>query len=166
MKNRKLFIALTIIFCFALAFSACGKKDTVIKNDVSVDDLVKAVEGKFDSEGLQAMDDSYIAGSLGITDTSKLDGYVVKINVYGTNINEYGIFKAADEASAKALDETVKSYLKMRNETWMKEYMPEEYPKLESAKSEQDGVYVFYTILADADREAFVKEFRSQINAK
>jgi hypothetical protein len=48
----------------------------------------------------------------------------------------------------------------------MKEYMPEEYPKLESAESEQKGVYVIYTILSDSDREAFTKEFRSLINAK
>ncbi len=166
MKKRELIIVLALLLCLCFVISACGKKESGIKSDVSVDTIVEAVESKFNSEGLQAMDDAYIAGSLGIADTTALDGYVVKINVYGTNINEYGIFKAKDENSAKALDETVKAYLKMRNETWMKEYMPEEYPKLESAESEQKGVYVIYTILSESDREAFVKEFRSQINAK
>ena len=165
MKKRELIIVLALLLCLCFVISACGKKESGIKSDVSVDTLEKAVESKFNSEGLQAMDDGYIAGKLGITDTSALDGYVVKINQYGTSIDEYGIFKTKDEASAKALDETVKAYLQLCKDTWMN-YLPEEYPKLESAVSEQKGVYVIYTILSESDREAFVKEFRSQINAK
>lgn len=52
----------------------------------------------------------------------------------GTSIDEFGIFQGADSSQAAELKSAVEAYLQFRLDSWMPEYLPEEFPKLQSAK--------------------------------
>lgn len=138
-----------------LLLGACsGKDDGAVRDDVPVADLVTAIDAQIEgSDGLIEPGDGYIVGSMKL-DPEALGEYVVKISAFSTSINEYGVFKAASPEEAETLEGTLKDYLTMRNETWMTEYLPEEYPKLENAKVVREGCYVLYTILSDTERDA------------
>jgi hypothetical protein len=69
-------------------------------------DLSAAVEADLDSESLIAMEEAYLKGAMKL-DTSLFTDYVVKINAYGVNIDEYGIFKSPDTASVSAVQTAV-----------------------------------------------------------
>lgn len=122
--------------------------------NVPVEDVVSALDaalGKGDS--LVAVDANYIKGYMKI-DVADYEGYAVKINAYGANIDEYGVFKAKDSSQAKEVKSAVEGYLQLRVDSWMDQYMPEEKPKLTSAEVKTNGSYVMYCILSDADKSA------------
>jgi len=143
----------------ALGMCACGSSSDV-RDDVAVDAIADAVAeatGKADS--LTKMDEGYIQGFMRI-DVSECDGFAVFINAYGANIDEFGIFKAGD-GQVKDIEAAVKSYLQLRQDTWMDEYMPEEKPKLTSAEVRTLGNYVIYCILSEDDAAAAFDAFES-----
>jgi hypothetical protein len=146
----------------ALLFSASCAKKEAYRDDVSMAELSAAVEEGLDASGLAAMEESYLKGAMKL-DTSLFADYVVKINAYGVNIDEYGIFKAKDEDSAASVKKAAEDYLKLRRDTWMDEYMPEEKPKLDSARVEARGLYVMYAILSDAQRDRAFESFESAL---
>jgi len=150
----KKFIALTLILAVLFSLCACsGSSDTKVeyKTDVAVSDLSEQISAVNDSWNFIAMDENYIAGAMKI-DVSGYADYVVNINAFGTNVDEYGIFKAKDEASVAAVKADAENYLKFRLDTWMEEYMPEEKPKLEKAEVKVCGLYVMYAIVDDTSR--------------
>jgi len=150
----KKFIAIALILAAILAFCACGNDSgskVEYKTDVTAAQLAEQVTAVNDSWTFVAMDEDYIAGAMKL-DVSGYADYVVNINGFGTNVDEYGIFKAKDEASVAAVKEDAENYLKFRLDTWMEEYMPEEKPKLEKAEVKVCGLYVMYAILDDASR--------------
>ena len=96
-------------------------------------------------------------------DASSFEEFTVRINAFGANIDEYGIFKAADSSQAKEIKAAVEAYLKLRLDTWMDEYMPEEKPKLTSAEVKTKGNYIMYCILSDSDKAAAFSAFESSL---
>lgn len=160
MKRRIVSFALLLVVAVSLLCS-CGKK-AGYKNNVEVGKLAESAEKAAKLEGLSEIDDNYINNrmQLELTDVSE---YVVKVNVYGTNIDEYGIFKAENEKQAKALSAELEDYLKRRDDEWMHEYMPEEYPKLEKAECKSYGNYVVYAILSDDAKSALFADVKSQL---
>lgn len=155
-----------ILLCLAVLclMCACGGSEpsSTVRSDVPAADISAAVEAAISSEGLIQVEESYILGRMQI-DTSKCSDYVVKITSIGTAIDEYGIFRAADEASAQEISEQVKAYFDRYLASWMDEYRPEEKPKLQAAEVRAEGVYVFYTIMADADADAALAALHSLI---
>jgi len=151
MKNRRGFAAGALALAMVLALlCACGSG----AKDVPIEDVVAAVDealGKGDS--LAEMGADYIKGYMKM-DVSGYEGFTVKINAYGANIDEYGVFRAKDSAQVKDIKSAVEAYLQLRVDSWMEEYMPEEKPKLTSAEVKTNGSYVMYCILSDADRQA------------
>ncbi len=149
----KKFIAFALILAALFTLCACSGGDTKVeyKTDVAVSDLSEQVSAVNDSWNFIAMDENYISGAMKI-DVSEYADYVVNINAFGTNVDEYGIFKAKDEASVAAVKEDAENYLKFRLDTWMEEYMPEEKPKLEKAEVKVCGLYVMYAIVDDTAR--------------
>ncbi len=150
----KKYIALILILASLFSLCACGKDSGTkaeYKTDVAVSDLAEQVTAVNDSWTFVAMDENYIAGAMKL-DVSGYADYVVNINGFGTNVDEYGIFKAKDEASVDAVKADAENYLKFRLDTWMEEYMPEEKPKLENAEVKVCGLYVMYAILDDTSR--------------
>ncbi|MGI5936763.1 MAG: DUF4358 domain-containing protein [Oscillospiraceae bacterium] len=161
MKNTARYSALLVIMALALSLlSACGKSSVA---DVPVEDIAKKVDEAIGNEGtLIAVDADYIRGYMRM-DVSDYMGFVVKINAYGANIDEYGIFKGADGNQAKEIAKAVEDYLQMREDTWMEEYMPEEKPKLLAAESKVLGNYVMYAILWDEEKAAAFDAFASAV---
>lgn len=162
MKNTKsALIALMLII--ATLLSACGGGS--VKNDVAVSELGSAIDTAIGSTAdLVDAPESYITGSMKL-DVSNISEYTVKINSRGINIDEYGIFKAADDTQLQQLQTLVSDYLQFRLDTWMVEYMPEEFPKLESAEVKTVGNYVMYAILSDADRKLAFTAFEDSLKA-
>ena len=150
----KRFIALALILATLFTLCACSKgSETKVeyKTDVAVSDLSEQVSSVNDGWNFIAMDENYISGTMKI-DVSEYADYVVNINAFGTNVDEYGIFKAKDEASVADVKADAENYLKFRLDTWMEEYMPEEKPKLEKAEVKVCGLYVMYAIVDDTSR--------------
>lgn len=142
-----LVLALTVITPVILA--SCDTETVSYSTDISVADLASAADTALaDSETLTAVPDDYIKGMMKI-DVSAFEDYTVKIRASGTNIDEYGIFKAPSDEAVKSVKEIVSGYLDMRLDAWMEEYMPEEKPKLENATIKTMGRYVVYCILSE-----------------
>lgn len=161
MKNKRrsgaAVLALAIVM---LLLCACGSGNG---KDVPVDDIVAAVDtalGKGDS--LVAVDENYIKGYMKM-EVADYDGFTVKINAYGANIDEYGVFRAKDSSQAKEIKSAVEGYLQLRADSWMDEYMPEEKPKLTAAEVKTSGNYVMYCILSDTDKSAAFGAFESSL---
>lgn len=149
----KKFIAIILIVSALLSFCACGEDSTApeYKTDAAVSALADEVNAVNSQWNFAAMNESYISGAMKI-DVSGYADHIVNINALGTNVDEYGIFKAKDEASVAAVKEDAENYLQFRLDTWMEEYMPEEKPKLENAEVKVCGLYVMYAILDDTSR--------------
>lgn len=160
MKNNKRFGAAVLALAMVLALlCACGSAG----KDVAIGDVVSAVDtalGKGDN--LVEVDANYIKGYMKI-DVADYEGFTVKINAYGANIDEYGVFKAKDSSQAKSAKEAVEGYLQLRVDSWMDAYMPEEKPKLSAAEIKTSGNYVMYCILSDADKSAAFGAFEGAL---
>ena len=145
----------------AAALTACGGGE--VRNDVAVSELSAKINSELES-GADLVDapESYISSSMGF-DLSSVSEYVVKINSRGVNIDEYGIFKAEDDSQLQKLQTAVSNYLQFRVDTWMVEYMPEEFPKLQNAETKTIGNYVMYAILSDSDKQAVFSAFEKTL---
>lgn len=141
---------------FLMLLCACGSSET--EKSVAIADLAAAVDEALDKgDSLVAVDENYIKGYMKM-DVSEIE-HTVKINAYGANIDEYGVFKG----DTKEIKSMLESYLKLRKESWMDEYMPEEKPKLTSAEIKTSGSYVIYCILSDADKTAAFDAFEETL---
>lgn len=152
--KQKLVSSILLIAISLLALVSCGSGAAKYRNDVAVPDLCAAADPLIgDSSTMATMTDDYLYGMMGI----ELDGisdYAVKVQASGANVDEYGIFKASSEENVATVEQMVQSYLAKRVETWMPEYMPEEFPKVQSAKAQVYGQYVVYCILDDSEKSA------------
>ena len=155
--------SICILLCLAalLCLGACGKK-AAWRTDVPLSTLAEAVEKHLDGGSLAAMQESYLKGAMKL-DPAIFADWLVKINAYGANIDEYGIFKAPDEAGVAAVKQAAEDYLKLRRDTWMEEYMPEEKPKLTQAEVKVCGLYVIYAIVSDDVRGKILTDFENAL---
>ena len=155
--------SICILLCLAalLCLGACGKK-AAWRTDVPLSTLAEVVEKHLDGGSLAAMQESYLKGAMKM-DPAIFADWLVKINAYGANIDEYGIFKAPDEAGVAAVKQAVEDYLKLRRDTWMEEYMPEEKPKLTQAEVKVCGLYVIYAIVSDDARGKILTDFENAL---
>lgn len=155
-----------ILLCLAslCLMCACGSSAQTdsVRSDIPSADISAAIDSAITSEGLIQVEEGYILGRMQI-DTAKCSDYVVKITSIGTAIDEYGIFRAADEASAKEVSEQVQAYLDRYLASWMDEYRPEEKPKLLAAEVHTKGVYVIYTVMGDDNAAAALSALDSLI---
>ena len=166
-KPMKRSISLLLLACLCLGLlCACGGGDSSeYRTDVSVNDIAAAVDTAIEAgDNMASVDANYILNRMEM-DVSDYAEYVVKINAFGANVDEYGIFKAADEAQAAEIASAVEAYLQMRNDTWMTEYMPEERPKMEAASYQTAGLYVMYAVLWDEPKAAAFEAFTSALQA-
>ena len=155
--------SICILLCLAalLCLGACGKK-AAWRTDVPLSTLAEAVEKHLDGGSLAAMQESYLKGAMKL-DPAIFADWLVKINAYGANIDEYGIFKAPEEAGVAAVKQAAEDYLKLRRDTWMEEYMPEEKPKLTQAEVKVCGLYVIYAIVSDDARGKILTDFENAL---
>jgi len=157
----KRIICVLLILAAVLSLAACGKK-APWRTDVPLSALAEAVEKHLDGGSLAAMQESYLKGIMKM-DPALFSEWLVKINAYGANIDEYGIFKAPDEAGVAAVKQAAEDYLKLRRDSWMEEYMPEEKPKLTQAEVRVCGLYVIYAIVGDDVRGQIMTDFENAL---
>ncbi|MEF9971576.1 MAG: DUF4358 domain-containing protein [Oscillospiraceae bacterium] len=162
MKKTKITALVLACLMMLSLLTACGSK---VRDDVTTDAIATAVDSAIGNEGnMVVAPESYLESYM-MMESSAYSEYQVRINAYGINIDEYGIFKGKDEAQTAALETAVKDYLKLRIDTWMKEYMPEEFPKLENAQVKVVGNYVMYAILDDAGKTAAFAALEKAVKA-
>lgn len=140
--KRKIALILALVMCMCLC-AACDKGNGT---DPGMEAVSASVKAAADNDDMQDIPASYMENTMKISSDAYTDCYA-RISKVGTNINEFGVFKATDPA---ALKDALNSYLEYREEIWMDEYLPEEHPKLENAEVWAVGDYVMYAIL-DAD---------------
>ena len=160
--NKKTIRISALILALAAAMvmlCACGSSKE--KDVAAVDIAAKIDEALEKGDSLVEVDDNYIKGFMKM-DVAGIE-HVVKINAYGANIDEYGVFKASDSTSSKQIKEMLEAYLKLRLDSWMDEYMPEEKPKLSSAEIKVNGSYVVYCVLSDADKTKAFDAFEGML---
>ena len=157
-KTRRISAALLLALMLGLLCACGGSKASVPLSDVAA--AVDEALGKGDA--LVAVDENYIKGYMKM-EVSDYEAYTVKINAYGANIDEYGVFQAKDSQQAKDVKASVEAYLQLRLDSWMDEYMPEEKPKLTSAEIKTDGCYVMYCILGDSDKALAFDAFENAL---
>ena len=147
-------LALALVLCAGI-FSGCGTGEAA---EPDFETVASAVTGAVSTDGMVDMDGGYIENMLKLTtgDYERCDAMVTNV---GTSINEFGLFKGADEAQVEALHAAVQDYLQLRLDAWMPEYLPEEFPKLQNAQVWTEGTYVFYAILDEDMKSAAGEAF-------
>ena len=112
MKRKRNFTAAALICALLLLTMLCACGNGAAAKDVPVSDITAAVSAALDKTDSLVESDGMF---LGLTKQSAetLGDHAVLINVYGTNIDEYGVFKAGG-MSAKELKAVVDDYLSKR----------------------------------------------------
>lgn len=163
MKNRLISAVLALTMIAPAALASCGAESVSYASDIAVSQLITAADNALNyEETLTQVPDDYIRGMMEI-DTSDFADHAVKIRASGTNIDEYGIFKAPDGVPVSDIEAIAQNYFKTRLDIWMDEYMPEEKPKLENAEIEVFGDYVVYCILDDASKDMVFDAVKSEL---
>ena len=158
MKNTRKIISLLLAVCaLAALLAGCGGGKT---KDVPVSDLADKVCAALGKSDMADPGANYVRGYMRRT-PEEIGDYVILKNVMGTNIDEFGIFKAGT-MDASALKEMIDAYIKILQDSWMN-YQPEEEPKLKGAEIKTVGDYTMYVILSDADKATAFKAFESAL---
>ena len=145
-----------VLFVSLCLLSACGGGAA---KEPEFQSVVGAIDEAIGNTGdMIAMDADYIFGALKMDESTYAEG-CVKINAYGANVDEYGVFRGEDAEQAKAIKQAIEAYFKFRVDTWMEAYMPEEKPKVISAELRTEGNYVCYAILDPEQKEAVFEAF-------
>lgn len=143
---------LSALLCLALALgilSGCGSEAA----QPEMSEVVTAVEAVVPTENMTELDANYLKNVFKLEEGDYADCLVMTTNV-GTTIDEFGIFKGVDSTQAAELKTAVEEYLQFRLDSWMPEYLPEEFPKLQGAQLWTEGDYVMYAILSDEAKTA------------
>ena len=158
MKNfRKLISLLLAAAALAAILAGCGGGKT---KDVPVSELADKVCAALGKTDMADPGANYVRGYMRRT-PEEIGEYIILKNVMGTNIDEFGIFKAGT-MDAAALKEMIDAYIKILQDSWMN-YQPEEEPKLKGAEVRTVGDYVMYVILSDTDKETAFKTFTAAL---
>ena len=152
-KNRAIAALLAAALCLLLC--ACGQTKDIPAADVA-DQIAQAL-GRTD---MADPGEIYVKGYMKKS-ADEIGDYVIRKNVMGTSIDEFGVFKAGT-MKADELKTMVEDYLQLLQDSWMN-YQPEEKPKLDNAEVKVSGDYVLYCILDDADRASAMDAFNSAL---
>lgn len=162
MKKKIALLLCSILIISALA--ACGSSVSY-RDDVPAADIATAVDAVISTGAdMSEFSETYITGSMQLSVENYSD-YCAKIVSKGITVNEYGIFKGTDENHAKTIQSELEAYLQRLVDSWMPEYRPEEFPKLENAEVKVCGTYVMYAILSDEEKAAAFAAFENAIKA-
>ncbi len=155
-KLQKIISLLLAAAALCALLAGCG---STAKN-VPVSELADKVCAALGKSDMADPGANYVRGYMRRT-PDEIGEYIILKNVMGTNIDEFGIFKAGT-MDAAALKEMIDGYIKILQDSWMN-YQPEEEPKLKGAEVRTVGDYVMYVILSDADKDAAFKAFQTAL---
>lgn len=155
-------IALLLLLAALLALTAgCGGKVSY-REDLSAEKLAGIMDKHLSASQMAVMTSGYLSGAMKM-DPTLFSDYVVKVTAYGTKIDEYGVFRVPSADRAEAAKDAVESYLQLRKDNWMEEYLPEEKPKLTNAAVKCCGLYVLYVIVSDEVRQPMLDGFENAL---
>ncbi len=152
--KRILILVLTVLLL--LGVSACGKKAAA---DPGMEAIDSAIMKLMTADGSQtvSLDTDYVGNIIKLSSDEYAEMKCYK-NAVSLSMDEWGIFKAADEAARKNLESKLGAYLRARIESWMPEYLPDQFPKIEKSELYVAGNYVIYMILSEEHKEAVKAE--------
>lgn len=161
MKKMKKVISLVLALCLMTCLlCACGGKEST--KNVPAADITSAVAEKIGkADALTPAQENWVKGYMK-ADPASFGDYSVMVNAVGANVDEFGVFKAGDMSLAD-VKATVESYLNLRLQSWMDEYMPEEKYKVEDAEYKVVGDYVMYCILSAEDADTAFATFEEML---
>ncbi len=140
---------LLILICLAM-FNACALRTPSYRDDVEIEQLQKEVDGLlYHTDSLITYHPDDIRFYLDLPE-SYCDDCVVRAQTSSLSIDEYGIFRCANEEEADELEDELEDYLERSLEgkrDWLQSYNPSELVKLENGRIKRYGNYVFYGIL-------------------
>ncbi len=159
MKQMKKVILMFV--CMMVFLCGCGKKEEAAK-DVNISQLLDEMKAELEKSGSfnEMMDFTSEDMTLlyGI-ETSEISQFAGTISKVGTNSDEILLLEVSAAADAQAVAEKLESrYQTKANEA--KDYLPEEYEKIQSCSILQDGNFVAlivhsqYTTLSDMWKQA------------
>lgn len=158
---KRIFTSVTAFVLMACMLCGCGISSDD-GNDPDMQDVADAVftASQVSMDNMSQIPEDYVADIIQV-DPSYYEIRNTIISTVGTNIDEYGIFKATDKKNADKIASALNSYIEYRQDAWMDNYMPDEKPKLDNAEVWQQGNYVMYVILGDDVRAAVKSAFES-----
>ena len=156
---KKLLLVILFAAVLVCGLSGCSGKQEAPVADIA--DIIKKVEAVigFDTYYMTKANEELVFKYIEINKSSLTD-YVIKLSI-GVTQNEYGVL-IAEKGHEKEVENAVLAYLKFRKEAWDSTYLQEEGFKIENAKCERQGRYVFYAIGCENFDEvvAIFKELR------
>ncbi|MBE6990496.1 MAG: DUF4358 domain-containing protein [Ruminococcaceae bacterium] len=144
--------SLVLAVILALGVTACGGEKA---KDVDVPGLATALatQVKFDSE-LKTLTAEQLGNYVTLPEGTEAAGYMSG----GTTAEEIIVAKCASESDAKALKESIESFLADQRAE-MERYLPQETARLEKAVLAQKGSCVVLCVSTDTDTvEQIIKE--------
>ncbi len=156
----KKFLSLTLL-CIILLTACSGKE---LNDGIKCSELGKTVTDTL-SDGMEYAPFDEKQQSLVTADKSKYDDFHHVYSSDSTDINEFGIFHAAD-GKAEELAEDCEKYvndLKEGSRSFIASYAPEQLPKLDGASVRRFGNYVVYTVLPTDKAEEIFKELEKKL---
>ncbi|MGI6463785.1 MAG: DUF4358 domain-containing protein [Candidatus Scatomorpha sp.] len=153
MKRILIFLMAALLL---FGVSACGKKEV---KDPGMEAIDGAIMKLMTSDGSQTveLDADYVSTIVKISSDEYVEMNCRKAAA-SLSMDEWGIFKAKDEAARKNLETKLDAYLKARIESWMPEYLPDQRPKIEKSELYVAGNYVIYMILSEEHKDAVKAE--------
>lgn len=155
--------AVLLLFILAATLLSCGQQDNY-RTDVPVADISDAYKALIENaDSLTEMTADYINASMQIP-TEKCADFVVCVPAAGVTFDEYGIFKAADEADVESIKTALEDYIARRaNDELALSYVPEDAPNVTGAEVKVSGLYVTYAMLDEAEVSSVFDAFENAL---
>lgn len=154
-----------LLLCSAFVLTACDGDDAKIKDDVAISALTAAAKGQIPNDnGYVSVDSDYFEFNFEALPTFK-EADIFIASDSSANLNEVGIFHFSSTEDAKSGEQSIKNYLVAKDESFRNSinYTPDEYPKIENAKTKVIGNYVVYTILTAEDSAKVIDAIEAQL---
>ncbi len=140
-----------------LMLSACSSQPA---KEISLEDVMNGLSGKYSlEEGMLRLTADDLLDLYGIQ-TADVKQFEARMKLESIQADEIVLIEAADSAAAKR----VKEMLDARYQTKLNEardYLPDEYAKIEKCSVKQNGNFV--SMIVHADAEAIMKEYEDSL---
>ena len=142
-----------------MVLPSCSKR-TEYADDVECSQIFDGIADELDDED-QYLEFNSAHLETYFPDTNEYDDHYAVYSADVNDINEIGIFHAADEAYVAGILESCEGYIEDMRENsraFISSYAPDQLPKLDAAKVRRLGNYVVYLILPEhLSEEVFEK---------
>ena len=154
----KKILSLAITFLCIFALVGCGKEEAKVPN-VPVKDIVTAIEGEFDLEGLMEID--LTADELDEMSKLTLEGYginpedveegIIKFAMINLDARELIVLKAKDESKLAELQASLEKRVETQLQAF-ENYVPKNYEMVQNHLLKTKGNYIILAIGEDVEK--------------